>query len=171
MKLNINEEIKKALIKNKISVTEGISALIILYYDLEPSFIPDDLYKKLYASEILTKDYSKDIFIWKIPLFEEQVNNYDWIKEWMNLFSEVNKERRGVRATVFKRMQDFFKTYPEYTPEDVLEGTKLYFRHLQDPQYCKKSHKFIKEQDGTSLLKEWVETYKESQERTLNNVI
>ena len=90
-------------------------------------------------------------------MFEETESGFEWISDWMDLFKNVNPERRGVKADVLRRMKKFFVNNPSIRKEQVLEATKMYLKTVDNPTYCKKSHKFIYEQDGSSMLLDFVE--------------
>lgn len=162
--VNINSEIVNLLKEKKINIEDGLSILTILYYNLNPSFIPETLLNKVLSIGIIDKDYTTNTLIWKKPLFEESVIGFEWVTEWMDLFKKVNPERRGTKADVIKRMKKFFVNNPSIRTDDVFEATKKYLRSLSDAQYCKKSHKFIYEQDGSSMLLQFIEAEKESKE-------
>jgi hypothetical protein len=164
LKLEVNSEIMKKLRENKINIQDGISFLLCLYYSIKPSYIPTNLEKKVLCSGIVSKEYGSGTIDWVVPLFNESIVNFEWIKGWMDLFKNVNPERRGVKADVLKRMKDFFMNNPTVTVKDVQEATKLYLSTVSEPKFCKKSHKFIKEQDGHSMLLDFVTQYKERQE-------
>jgi len=156
IKLNINSQIKDKLASKNISLHDGLCFLLCIYYGVKPSYIPEELARRILAVGIVTKDYSNDTIEWKIPLFEETINGFEWITEWMDLFKVVNKDRRGVKNYVLKRMKTFFINNPSVRVEQVMEATKMYLRSVDNPIYCKKSHKFIYEADGSSMLEEYV---------------
>jgi len=163
LRLEINPEIKTLLIKNKIPVEEGISYLILNYYHLNPSFIPNDLINKINILNIFTKDYVSNTLTWNINLFEEDLGKFDWIVKWMDEFKKINSARRGVKTDVLKRMKDLFMNNPDLTVDEVFMATKKYFNTLDSPKYLKKSHKFIMEDGKNSLLMDYV--YKIREER------
>lgn len=166
IKVEVNSAIKQALKTKNISIHDGISFLLCLYYGVQPSFIPKELERKILASGIVTKDYSNDEIKWLIPLFEETITGYEWISSWMDMFKAINPDRRGVKKEVLTRMKKFFINNPAIRKEDVVEATKLYLKGVDNPKYCKKSHKFIYEIDGTSMLLDYVEQSNKLKERT-----
>ena len=166
IKSNFNSEVKAKLSSKGISIHDGISYLLCLYYGTQPSYVPKELERKIFASGIVNKDYSSDTIVWRISLFEEQQTGYEWIKDWMDLFKSKNPERRGIKRDVLTRMKKFFVNNPAIRKDDVIAATKLYLRNVDNPKYCKKSHKFIYEQDGTSMLLDYVTQLKEQQTRT-----
>lgn len=155
--LDINSEVREIFTSKNIPVHDGVAFLVCLYYGINPSFIPVDLERKVLSSGIVSKDYASDTVVWKINLFEEQETGFEWVTEWMDMFKEVNPERRGVKADVLKRMKKFFINNPSIRKDDVMKATKMYLKSISEPIYCKKSHKFIYEQDGTSMLKDYVD--------------
>ena len=155
--LNFNSEIREIFNRHSISLHDGLSYLLCLHYGTDPSFIPETLESKVLATRIVTKNYDTGEVQWNIPLFEETENGFEWISDWMDLFKAVNPERRGVKADVLRRMKKFFVNNPSIRRDDVIEATKMYLKTVDNPTYCKKSHKFIYEQDGSSMLLDYVE--------------
>lgn len=155
--LNFNSEIRELFVNNSISVHDGLSYLLCLYYGTDPSYIPKELERKVLATNIVTKDYENDEIKWNISLFEETESGFEWISDWMDLFKNINPERRGVKADVLRRMKKFFVNNPSIRKEQVFEATNMYLKTVDNPTYCKKSHKFIYELDGSSMLLDYVE--------------
>jgi len=155
--LEFNSEIREVFNTNSISIHDGLSYLLCLYYGTDPSYIPKELERKVLSTNIVTKDYSNDELKWNISLFEEIENGFEWISDWMEMFKQVNPERKGVKTDVLRRMKKFFVNNPSIRKEDVIEATKMYLKTIDNSIYCKKSHKFIYEQDGTSMLLDYVE--------------
>ena len=164
MLMTVNTEIVSILNSKKIPTNDGIAYLTLLYYQIECTFIPPLLESKILASGIVTTDYTTNTIMWKVPLFEEQENGFEWIGEWMDLFKKVNPERRGTKADVLRRMKKFFVNNPAIRKDDVFKATENYLSTLSDPIYCKKSHKFIYEQDGSSMLFDYVESLSRHEE-------
>lgn len=160
MDIKVNTEIKKILARRNIPIHDGVCFLVSLYYGLNPSFIPKELERKVLASGIVTKDYSTEQITWLVPLLEESVTGFEWVGAWMDLFKEVNPDRRGVKREVITRMKRFFVNNPSVRTEDVVDATKLYLKGVNEARFCKKSHKFIYEIDGTSMLTDFVEQLK-----------
>ena len=158
----INTSINKRLREYNISVNDGISYLLSLYYGHVSEYFPEDFIRKLNITKIFELDKSKTLH-WNIPLFEEQITGFEWTSEWMELFENINKDRKGVKNYVVARMKKFFSEYPEYRVDDIMGATKMYIRNLDKPMYLKSSHKFIMEGQGAerySMLLEWCEKYK-----------
>jgi len=155
--LEFNSEIRVRFDKHKIPIHDGLSYLLCLHFGTEPSYIPIELERKVLSTNIVTKDYSTGELKLNVALFEESENGFEWISEWMDLFKNVNPERKGVKADVLRRMKIFFTNNPSVRKQDVMEATQHYLNTLSSPMYCKKSHKFIQEQDGSSMLLDYVD--------------
>ena len=162
--LTINSKVKEILSLNRIDSHDGLSYLLCIYYGLEPTYLPETLKNKVLASKIITKDYSTGEIIWNEALFEESVKGYEWVKEWMDLFKQVNPARRGVKSYVITRMKRFFVNNPEIRVEQVMDATKKYLSTVDNPAYCKNSHKFIYEADGSSMLESYIDQIKDGQD-------
>ena len=167
--LKVNSEIRQIFVDKSIPVHDGVAYLLCLHYGVSPSFIPEELERRVLSTNILTKDYSDDTIKWNLNLFEEQEIGFEWISEWMDLFKAVNPERRGIKADVLKRMKKFFVNNPAIRKEEVFQATKEYLSNVTNPMYCKKSHKFIYELDDSSMLLDFV-VQGQAKEATLNVV-
>lgn len=156
--MKVNSEIIKTLKDNNISLDDGLTYLLSLYYDLKPTFIPTVLRSQILSSGIIAPKEG-DIF-WKIPLFEETVNHFEWVKEYREAFKKINPERAGNLNTCIARFKKYFAENPEVRVEDVKDAVNMYFRSIRDPQYLMKSHNFIymgQAANRTSELEVWVE--------------
>lgn len=155
MNLKINDEVKSILRLKGIQIKEGIPFLVSTYFGYMPDYIPEDLKRKVYSCNIFTLDYTSNPpkIEWKVPLFEGQVvDNFDWIKDYMDMFKAINPQRRGSRSYALKRMKELFTLHPEIRKEDVMLATREYLSEITDPQYVMLSHKFISNEQGTPLL-------------------
>ena len=163
--LKVNSEIKGILKSKNIALHDGLLYLLGIYYGLTPSYIPLELEKRILSCNILSKEYVSGTTTWKVPLFEETITGYEWIGDWMNLFKQVNPERRGVKRDVLTRMKKFFVNNPSIRKQEVEKATRNYLNTIKNPKYCKKSHKFIYELDGTSMLLDYVEQLHTTEKR------
>lgn len=155
--VEVNSQIKEALKSKNVPLHDGIGYLLCVYYGVTPSYFPEELVRRVLSSGIVSVDYSNDTVTWNTELFEEAETGFEWIPEWMDLFKSVNPERRGVKADVLRRMKKFFINNPAIRKDQVFEATKAYLKTVDNPMYCKKSHKFIYEMDGSSMLGDYVE--------------
>jgi hypothetical protein len=156
VRMTMNSEITNILREKRIPIQDATVYLLSLHYGLKPTYIPEELKRKVLASGIATIEYPSETVKWLTPLFEEQEIGFEWISEWMDLFKAVNSGRRGVRADVLRRMKRFFANNPSIRKEEVFRATNKYLGEISNPVYCKKSHKFIYEIDGTSMLLDYV---------------
>ena len=154
--LNFNSEIRSILSAQHIPIHDGLAYLMCIHYGISPSFIPEELERKVLACRIVGKDYTNEEYKWHIPLFEETETGFEWIGEWMDMFKKVNPERRGVKADVLRRMKKFFVNNPAVRKDEVIAATQEYLDSISNGTYCKKSHKFIYEIDGSSMLLDYV---------------
>lgn len=161
IKIEFNPKIVEILKRSNISLDDGISYLLSAYYKFDPSYIPEELKRKVLSTGILTRDYNTNEVKWKVPLFEGGVTNFEWVVDFMDMFSRVNPSRRGVKSIAITRMKTFFVNNPSVRMQDVMEATELYIKSVDDPQYLMKSHKFIYTQDG-STLEEWIHILNDS---------
>lgn len=159
--MTINNEIKAILRQADISLDDAIPYLMSIYFGYTPSYIPDGLKSRINRTKIIVRDEESQDVKWNVPMFEGQEIKFEWVEtEFMKLFAEVNKERKGVKKTAIARMKKFFAENPNYRKDDVMEATKMYLRSVEDTTYVKTSHKFITEGAGASkfsMLEDWLE--------------
>lgn len=166
--VDINPALVSAVRDARLPMDDTLGMLILLHHGVKPTYIPQDFIRRVLASGIVTYDATSKTYDWRYGLYEGGNTQYDWIKEWMDLFKVVNPDRRGTKASVVKRMKDFFANYPQYNVDNVMAATRAYLQTVTNPQYCKTSHKFIKEQDGSSMLLEQLEKTKTGRDRRMN---
>jgi hypothetical protein len=167
-KLDYNKTIIKILKDCNIPKDEGLIILTALYFSLNPKVMFEtQYYKNIFAllgpQFIFNQDMESGKIKWLIPLFGEEDIGFEWVKEWMDLFKAVNPERRGEKKEVINRFTRFFKQYPLYTKDEIFSATKLYLSNV-NPQYCKKSHKFIFDLADDSMLLNHLETLQHKKE-------
>lgn len=150
--LNFNYDVVQLLKDNKINVNDGKLVLIALYFNLKPTFVPDDLKHKIFNLGLFTYDKSKKEIKWKFDLFN--TGEIDWLDEYRNLFIVVNKSRGGGKQTVLNKLKKFMINYPTVTKEQIINATKLYLRE-QNPTYVMDSGYFI-EKNGNSKILEYL---------------
>jgi hypothetical protein len=102
-----------------------------------------------------------------------QIN--DLILDYRDCFPGGNVQGRILRtgpADLKKRFNDFFKKYPDYTWEDVMNATVYYAdsfnANANGYKYMKNSTYFIMK-DGISELASMIETLRESDETTFRS--
>lgn len=171
VQIDINSEIKNILQQRNISLVDGVSVLVNLYYGLTPSYVPKELIQKVLASGIVNYDYTTKTVDWYVPLFDEQETNFEWVTEWMDLFKAVNPSRRGTKKDCLIRMKRFFTNNPHIRVNQVFQATRQYLATIDNPMYCKMSHKFIYEQDGTSMLLSYASNIEEVIQRRADDII
>lgn len=170
-KLIVNSEIEELLKSKRIKKEDGLSYLICQYYNIRPSYIPIELEQKILSLNIFSMDYISNTLKWNLPLFEEQETEFEWISKWMDLFKQINPDRRGVKSDVLKRMKKFFVNNPTVTIDDIFEATKYYLKTINDARFVKKSHKFIYEADNTSMLLDYILIVKDNKKYDNDDLI
>lgn len=172
--MKINSTITDILKNFNIPVDDGIAYLLSLHFRLNNvTVFPSLLIKKMNVAGIYSID-AKGSLIWNHSLFDNLVpvvnDKWDWVeKDYMSMFAEVNKTRKGNKKNCLERMKKFFTSDPDLTKEEVLGATRLYINQVSDPQYLKTSHYFIYKQDKDKIeiseLESWIEEY-----RSINQV-
>jgi len=152
--VDINPQVLEAIRDSRLPMDDTLGVLILIYHGVKPKYVPVEFAQKVFTTGIVKYDPVTKTYDWKFGLYETEQTSYDWVKDWMDLFKAVNPDRRGTRATVVRRFKEFFANNPQYNVEDVNRATKAYLQGVTDPQYCKTSHKFIKDQDGSKLLEQ-----------------
>lgn len=164
--LNFNTDVVQLLKDNDINVNDGKLILIALYFNLRPTFVPDDLKHKIFKLGLFTYNKSKKEIKWKFDIFNQ--SEIDWLDEYRDLFKNVNKERKGDKKTVNNKLKKFMINYPTVTKEQIINSTKLYLRE-QNPTYVMDSGYFI-EKNGNSKILEYLNRLdKEKEVTTFDN--
>jgi len=163
--LNFNTDVVQLLKDNDINVNDGKLILIALYFNLKPTFVPDDLKHKISKLGLFTYDKSKKEIKWKFDIFNQ--SEIDWLDEYRDLFKNVNKERKGDKKTVNNKLKKFMINYPTVTKEQIFNATKLYLRE-QNPTYVMDSGYFI-EKNGNSKILEYLNRLNKEEVTTFDN--
>lgn len=165
--MEINEQIIEVFDECKIYKADGICYLLALFYGYKPTYIPEDLKVKLNASGIYKEELGS--ITWNIPLFNTQVTAFQWVKdEYVKLFKQHNSDRGGKVREATSRMKKLFAKNPDIRKDDVIGATKMYLLNT-DPRYIRFPHYFIEKGVGgnkTYDILDWIEKYKENQERS-----
>lgn len=159
--MTINPEIKEILGTFNIPVDDGVAYLLAVHYDSRPSYTPISLIEKVKRTGILGLDDSQTLS-WNIPLFEEQIVGFEWVKDWLQMFARLDKAKAGNYKETVTRMKKFFTTHIDMfvTKEEVMEATEMYLKKVSNPTYLITAKYFISKgagADRTSTLLEWVE--------------
>lgn len=105
----------------------------------------------------------------KSPI-DEFPHEQNKLEEFINLFNRKNIGLAGKttpKITVVKKLIKFFKDYPDYNMDDVVEGTKLYIANLKKQgsiRFIRECGYFIsKKIDGVdqSDLAKWCQEHKD----------
>ena len=163
--LNFNTDVVQLLKDNDININDGKLILIALYFNLRPTFVPDDLKHKIFKLGLFTYDKSKKEIKWKFDIFNQ--SEIDWLDEYRDLFKNVNKERKGDKKTVNNKLKKFMINYPTVTKEQIINAAKLYLRE-QNPTYVMDSGYFI-EKNGNSKILEYLNRLDKEEVTTFDN--
>lgn len=157
--MEINKEVVSILKDHKIDKSQGLLALLGIYFGLDiDTTCSEEVVKAINITHIVVRDHRTRTLTWNIPLFTGQETDFAWVVDWNKKFGRINKDREGAYQDVVKRMKRFFSLYPSFRKQDVLQATDNYFATVRDPQYLKSSDKFIFEGIGAmqkSLLLTW----------------
>lgn len=158
--MELNPEVSDILKQFKIDRSQGLLALLGIYYNLDIDTVcSEEVVKAINLTKIVDRDYNNNTIKWNIPLFTGQNTDWVWVIDWNNRWN-MDKSRKASNADVLKRMQDFFKKYPKYRIQDVQRATDMYFQSLQSVKYLKNSAAFIFDGAGAmkkSILLGWCE--------------
>jgi hypothetical protein len=160
--MTINTEIYPILKEFNIGQEDGVSYLLMKYFGLKPTYIPEILIAQMNRTGIYFIDNNNSLQ-WRLPLFNEQETAFDWVKkEYVQLFVDANPDKRGNGNSSVRLMKAFFAANPEVRKEEVIEATKMYIRN-NDSRYIRLSHYFISKGRGANKieeLKDWIEKYR-----------
>lgn len=154
MKKKINPKIIEILEINSLNISDSVTYLLSLFYEYEPTFIPDSLKQKVNTLNIVTYDRANYIYLWHLPLFYEEEARLDWvITEYLPIFKPFNKDNKFKRECT-TRMEAFLCEFPEVSKELVLQATELYVQTcLQErrlAKYVTNPHYFIQKDKGVN---------------------
>ena len=161
--MKVNPKIIEKLKVSNVHIDDSLLYLISLFYKLDVTYIPDNIKLKVNSLNIYSID-SKRRITWNIPIFEEQLANFEWVKSFRNAFKKKNVERAGSLVTCVERFKEYFANNPHIRVDDVKGATKMYLNQA-DPAYIMKSQNFIfmgTKNQRTSELDNWVEIYRET---------
>lgn len=164
--MTINSEVKSILTAYNIPVNDGLSYLISVYFDTKPSYTPDIIVQKVTRTGIVSLDDKTKTLQWNIPLFDEQLTNFEWVgTQWVTMFEKANKDRKGGVKECTARMKKFFATNPDVRKDEVIGATEMYIKSVLNVNYLTTSHYFISKGSGadrTCQLFQWIEKYREA---------
>ena len=170
MSRKINPALIKKLEESKVNTSLALYYLFSLYHNISIS-VSRSVIRRVNMLGIVDYDMTEKKIIWKLPFYspivESTKETRDWVKEYQNLFRDINAERRGSRQTCINRFSKIMSEHPELTPDVILKVTEFYIARLHDPMYIKKSHKFIYEgswSEKNSMLYQYYEDWKESED-------
>jgi len=144
----INQELISILNEYNIRVDEAIPYLLSLYYGYNPSYIPDDLKRKIHITKIVSIDIKTNTLVWNIPIFNNQETEFSWVKtEYIELFRPLGKATNYRESLT--RIKALFTKHPHIRKEDVINATRLYISNT-DNKYVRLPHYFIEKGIGLS---------------------
>lgn len=159
--MEINSKIIEILKEYNIFAADGICYLIAIFHGYHPTFIPDDIKKKINLTGIVVeKDGSVH---WNIPLYKGQETAFEWVKtEYEPMFKNANPDKGGHVREATKRIKSLFSKHPEIRKEDVIGATRMYISNT-NPKFIRLPHFFIEKGRGVSKINDildWIDKYK-----------
>lgn len=151
LKLDFNPKVIEKLKKNNIPVDDGRAFLLCKYLNIKASFFPEDLENKILSLGVYTIDYNTNKISWNFDLFGDSSEDFDWVKEYVEMFGRVNKNRKGGLSTTVPKMKKLFLNNPNLTKEIILEATKIYLREA-DPLFIMDSQYFLIKNNYSRIL-------------------
>lgn len=160
--MQINSRVIDIIKEFDVNHDDCIGYMLMKYFDLEVSYIPDILKAQVNRMGIFEID-NYGTLQWKIPLFGEQVTAFSWVKtEYMQLFKDANPDRRGTASYCVSRMKKLFANHPEIRKDEVLNATAMYIRNTNS-DYIRMSHYFISKGIGAERTEDiliWIEKFR-----------
>lgn len=171
----INPQIRQIFKQYNIPEVDGMLYLFAVYYEMEVTGATfealEPIIKQVNVSKIVERDYTTTTVKWNIPLFMGQETEWQWITDYMRLFTAVRRDRGGSLTSCVKRMKTFFAKHPEVRKDDVMAAARAYIASVDDPQYLQGADYFIQKGTGvetTSRLEQYLEIIKVKKEA--NNI-
>lgn len=166
IKLDFNPEVSEILTKNNVPVDDGKVFLLCKYLNLKPSYFPEALENKISSLGFYTIDYTKNKITWKIDLFGESAEGFEWVKEYIEMFAKRNSLRRNSLNTVLPKIKKLLLNNPSIGSRDILEATKIYLNET-DPKFIMESQYFISKNNVSKILDYIERLPKDTNGRTL----
>ena len=151
IKLDCNTEVSEILTKNNIPVEDGKVFLLCKYLNLRPSYFPEALENKISSLGFYTIDYTKDKITWKIDIFGESSEGFEWVKEYIEMFARRNSSRRNSLTLVLPKIKKLLLNNPSIGSRDILEATKIYLNET-DPKFIMESQYFISKNNVSKIM-------------------
>jgi hypothetical protein len=159
----MNKRIEK-LFKNtqNLDYDAACAYVLCLFHGYRTHFIPNEVVRRVNILKIFRLEDNKlKWLIQPFPMSDVTDDDLQEIVEHMlDTFAQLNKDRRGDRKSLTTRLKAWCAENTEYSKEQILVAINAYIISVVNPQYLKKSHKFIYEGSGamkTSMLSSWVE--------------
>lgn len=165
--MQINESIIEKISKEP-DAANILCFLLLLYYKID--------YTNICREKTINKAIKKGIvdekLKWKIELFKENVDKFDWVKkEYIPIFESKNKY--GYELESLARMKSFFKEHKNsFSKDQIIQATQNYVDSV-DQNYLRNAHYFIYKGVGVNRVSDllsWVtkltkeDVYKESKD-------
>lgn len=156
--VNFNTKLLSKLEAMKVNKNEYLTILMALHNGLHESnpLITSAHINMLSMHKLIDYKFNEGIYVLKTPLYSRGIvvePDFNWIVEYMDMFGKVNLERKGDKQQCINRAKKLMKDNPDITPEIILNATRFYIHRVLNPQYLKKSHKFLwNEENGYEIL-------------------
>lgn len=173
--MEINKEIRKILKNNGIN-EEGLLYLLAVFFEINYNKFEQVIINRVNNLKIFTRtidtqtnfqNNKKSNIVWEYPLFGESTDLTSLITSYRELFINVDKSLRGDVPTISNKFKIFFKTYPQYSSDNILEATELYLNHcIENGIFIQNANYFIHKKTnptGSKLL-QWLEILTEENE-------
>ena len=147
----VNPEIITILDNCKINREDALTYLLALYNKLNPSYIPENLKRQIYANGIINRGTESGTVIWLVPLFKESDKptvNTDWVtNEYREMFRQIRIDAGGNKDSCIEKMKTFMKNHPDVTKEEIILAAKAYldqfYKGKQSITYLQRADYFI----------------------------
>ena len=153
----INQKVIDIVEKSSFKSQDIFVYLLSLFFNYEPSYIPEKVKEETNRLGIINRDYLKGTVQWIVPLFNitpEIDTAWDWVhNDYRKLFSDVKAIAGGNKKSCTMKMKKFFSEHPDVRKQDVIDAAKLYIEEFangkNNPVYMQRADYFIsKTQNG-----------------------
>lgn len=174
LNVKINEALRKELDRNCIPYNEGVTTLLVLYFNLQfnNSAMNDQMIMQLSVANLLDYDYEKDEYTFPVPLFEEEKKStYDkhhpcldvgFMKTFIDLFIKKNPRKRVSVTQLTEQMVKLVRDFPDVTQYELIEAAKLHLAE-NDEIHCKQPNYFIHKQGEGYNCMSYIERVREGE--------
>ena len=149
-KITINSDLDEILRKAKLPISNTKAFLLCKFTGVKTPFITQKMEERIKQLGLYTED---EVGItWNFKLLFHDYDSDAWVNDYIRLFSDYHKLKWNDFYNTRKKLSDFLKKNPEFSPEEILLASKKYLSDLPASKYALSCVGFIRNGRGSKLL-------------------